>query len=109
MQLGDLLVQAGLVTADDITKALDRQTTEGGRLGENLVAMGALTESALDGFLHHFPSDPANLAATGIDSVDLMGIMMKLIYSSRLQTVRQVAEAIMLPTRLVNELVQMAV
>ncbi|MFZ0630972.1 MAG: hypothetical protein WA399_03270 [Acidobacteriaceae bacterium] len=109
LQLGDLLVQARLVTAEDVAKALERQTSEGGRLGENLVATGALTQNALDAFLHHFPSDPANLAATGIDAVDLMGIMMKLIYSSRLQTVRQVSEAIMLPTRMVNELVQMAI
>jgi DNA polymerase III delta prime subunit len=107
--LGDLLVQAKLAAPEDIAKALDRQTTEGGRLGENLVALGVLTQSALDRFLHHFPSDPGNLASTGIDSVDLMGILMKLIYSARLQTVRQMTEAIMLPTRMVNELVQMAV
>jgi hypothetical protein len=109
LQLGDLLVQAKLVTVEDIATALERQASHGGRLGENLVAMGALTESALDAFLHHIPTQPANLAATGIDSVDLMGLMMKLIYSARLQTIRQVTDAIKLPFRMVTELVQMAV
>jgi hypothetical protein len=109
LQLGDLLVQANLVTVDDIAKALERQATHGGRLGENLVAMGALTEEALDAFLHHIPTAPANLAATGIEMVDLMSLMLKLIYSARLQTIRQITEAIKLPFRMVSELVQMAV
>jgi energy-coupling factor transporter ATP-binding protein EcfA2 len=109
LQLGDLLVQARLVTVEDIAKALERQAANGGRLGENLVATGALTEKALDAFLHHIPTEPANIAATGIDSVDLMGLMMKLIQSARLQTVRQITDAIKLPFRMVTELVQMAV
>ena len=109
LQLGDLLVQARLVTVEDISTALERQASHGGRLGENLVAMGALTQNALEAFLHHFPIEPADIAATGIDSVDLMGLMMKLIYSARLQTVRQITDAIMLPLRMVTELVQMAV
>ncbi|HTV13801.1 MAG TPA: hypothetical protein VME68_03740 [Acidobacteriaceae bacterium] len=109
MQLGDLLVQAKLVTVEDIANALARQETHGGRLGENLVALGILTEEALDAFLHHVPTQPASLAATGIDSVDLMGLMMKLIYSARLQTIRQITDAIKLPSRMVTELVQMAV
>ena len=109
MQLGDLLVQAKLVKVEQVSEALKRQVTQGGRLGENLVAIGALTQNALDAFLHHFPIEPADLNATGIDSVDLMGLMMKLIYSARLQTVRQISEAIMLPLRMVTELVQMGV
>ncbi len=109
LQLGDLLVQAKLVTAADLATALEHQASHGGRLGENLVAMGALTQNALDAFLHHFPTEPADIAATGIDCVDLMGLMMKLIYSARLQTVRQISDAIMLPARMVTELVQMAV
>lgn len=97
------------MTPAALSTALERQVREGGRLGENLVAIGALSEKALDAFLHHIPVEPADIAATGIDSVDLMGLLMKLIYSFRLQTVRQMSDAIMLPNRMVNELVQMAV
>ncbi|HEV2278850.1 MAG TPA: hypothetical protein VGS02_11770 [Acidobacteriaceae bacterium] len=109
LQLGDLLIQAKLVTIEDLSKALERQVKEGGRLGENLVAMGVLSQSALDAFLHHFPVEPPDLAAIGIDVVDLMSLMMKLMYSARLQSVRQITDAIMLPQRMVTELVQMAV
>jgi hypothetical protein len=109
LQLGDLLVQARLVTAEDIAQALERQAGEGGRLGENLVAMGALTAEALDAFLHHVPIEPPDIAGTGIESVDLMGLMLKLMYSARLQTVREITDAIKLPFRMVTKLVQMAV
>ena len=76
LQLGDLLIQAKLVTIEDLSKALERQVKEGGRLGENLVAMGVLSQSALDAFLHHFPVEPPDLAAIGIDVVDLISLMM---------------------------------
>jgi hypothetical protein len=109
LQLGDLLVQARLATADDIAKALERQATHGGRLGENLVALGVLSADTLDAFLHHIPTEPANIAATGIENVDLMSLMLKLIYSARLQTIRQITDAIKLPFRMASELVQMAV
>jgi DNA polymerase III delta prime subunit len=109
LQVGDLLVQAKLVTVDDINRALERQGSYGGRLGENLVALGALSADALNTFLHRIPTEPANIAATGIERVELMGLMMKLIYSARLQTIRQITDAIKLPYRMVAELVQMGV
>ena len=43
MRLGELLVGQGLVTAEDVEAALQRQRQEGGRLGTHLVAMGVLT------------------------------------------------------------------
>jgi hypothetical protein len=109
LQLGDLLVQAKLVAVEDIARALERQAEFGGRLGENLVVIGALSEQALDAFLHRIPAEPADIAATGVDSIDLMGLMMKLIHTGHLQTVRQITEAIKLPFRMVTELAQMAV
>jgi hypothetical protein len=39
MSLGGLLVGRGLVTLDDIDTALERQRAEGGRLGDNLIAL----------------------------------------------------------------------
>jgi hypothetical protein len=43
MRLGDLLVGQGLVSAEDMEAALQRQKQQGGRLGTHLVAMGLLT------------------------------------------------------------------
>ncbi len=47
MLLGERLVQAGLVGADDIARALALQEQVGGRLGALLVRMGAVSEDAL--------------------------------------------------------------
>ena len=40
MRLGDILVARGMVTVAQVEEALTRQTAEGGRLGDNLVALG---------------------------------------------------------------------
>ncbi|MGA7885604.1 MAG: hypothetical protein WCA44_07670, partial [Acidobacteriaceae bacterium] len=109
LRLGDLLVRGKVVTLEDISRAIERQASQGGRLGENLIAMGAITQDALDAFLHRLPAEPADIPTTGIDELDLLGLMMKLIYSSRLQTVRQITDAIKLHYQIVTQLVQMAV
>jgi hypothetical protein len=109
MRLGDLLIRAKLVTEADVARALEHMGEHGGRLGDNLVAIGALDSKDLDRFLHRIPGEPADIAATGIDENDLMGLMLKLIYSDRLGNVRQYAEAIKLPLPIVLDLVKMAV
>jgi hypothetical protein len=109
LRLGDLLVRAKLVTEMDIAKALERLSMCGGRLGDNLVAMGAISKETLESFVHRTPREPENIAATGLDESDLLSLMLKLIYVGRLQTVRQFGDAIKLPYNIVLELVRMAV
>jgi energy-coupling factor transporter ATP-binding protein EcfA2 len=109
MRLGDLLTQANLVTLENVAEALARAASNGGRLGENLVAIGAIGQRVLDGFLKRIPAEPANIAATGIDEVDLLSLLMKLSYTGRLESCRQFIDAIKLPYHIVAELVQMAV
>jgi len=96
MRLGDLLVRARRVSENDVAKALERQASQGGRLGDNLVSIGAIAQSALEAFIHRIPTEPSNIAATGLDEADLLGLLMKLIYTK-------------LPYHIVLDLVQMAV
>ena len=109
MRLGDLLVQAGLVTQEQVAAALELQSRVGGRLGDHLVASNAIGRGALDAFLHRVPAEPVNLAATKIEPIILHSLMMKLIYVEHLETVRQFIDAIKLPYAIVHDLVQMAV
>ena len=109
MRLGDLLIQAHLVTQENVTEALEHQAENGKRLGDNLVAIGAIEQRKLEAFLKRIPAEPADIAATGIDDVDLLSLLMKLIYTGRLSTCRQFVDAIKLPYHLVAVLVQMAV
>jgi hypothetical protein len=109
MRLGDLLIQANLVTLEQVTRALEAQTKSGSRLDEILVSMGFIDQKVLHGFLKRIPVEPENIAATKIDELELMGLLMKLIYTGRLVTCRQFVEAIKLPYHIVAELVTMAV
>jgi len=70
--LGDLLVGAKLVTVQDVADGLKRQANNGLRLGTNLVELGVIGQKALDAFLKRIPSEPADIAATKIDGLELM-------------------------------------
>jgi energy-coupling factor transporter ATP-binding protein EcfA2 len=109
MRLGDLLVRANLVTPDDVARALELQPQNGSRLGANLVAIGAIEQRVLDSFLKRVPAEPADIAATGIDEVELLSLLMKLIYEGHLETGRQFVDAIKLPYHIVVDLISMAV
>jgi hypothetical protein len=109
LQLGDLLIQAKLVSVDQVSNALEVQAVSGGRLGDHLVTAGAIERKVLDAFLHRMPTEPDNIPATKIDETELLTLLMKLIYTGRLESVRQFAEAIKLPYHIVLDLVRMAV
>jgi hypothetical protein len=67
MRLGDLLLRARRVTEEDVARALARGRENGGRLGDNLVAIGAIDERTLSSFIHRIPDEPKDMGATGID------------------------------------------
>ena len=103
------MIRAKLVTEEDVANAVARIAEHGGRLGDNLVAIGAIEQREIDAFIHRIPTEPTDIAATGIDETQLLALLMKLIYTGRLETNRQFVEAIKLPYHLVLDLVQMAV
>ncbi|HZL51368.1 MAG TPA: hypothetical protein VFC37_10515 [Terracidiphilus sp.] len=109
MRLGDLLIEANLISKEDVANALERLVRDGGRLGDNLVAIGAIDRRVLDAFIHRIPIEPADISATGIDELDLLALMMKLIYMGRLENGRQIVDAIKLPYHIVSELIRMAI
>lgn len=109
MPLGDLLVRAKLVRPEQVQQALELQNEKGGRLGDHLVAMNAITRQALDAFLYRMPAPPRTLPDTHIDINDLLALLMKLIDKGRLESTRQFSDAIKLPMQLVIEIVRLAV
>jgi hypothetical protein len=109
MRLGDLLIQAKLVTAQQVARAVTLQLEQGGRLGDHLVAEGAITEEALNNFFHRIPAEPLDVRETGIDETELLSLLLKLIYQDRLESVRSFIDAIKLPYHIVIGLVRTAV
>src|SRR5580693_4179824 len=51
MLLGELLIEKGLATPDEIRIALSRQQRRGGRIGENLIALGIVSRETIDAAL----------------------------------------------------------
>jgi hypothetical protein len=60
-----MLVGRGLVTDAQIEAAMARQRIAGGRLGENLIALGDITGEQLDSVINSAPATPAGLSETG--------------------------------------------
>ncbi|HVC57664.1 MAG TPA: hypothetical protein VND95_17065 [Stellaceae bacterium] len=109
MQLGDMLIARGLVTAADIEAALERQSRDGGRLGENLVALGVVTADQIAAVVNSAPAMPSAVADTGIPERNLLYLMLKFMQVEACETVLQLAERIKLPRRVLQQLVEAAI
>ena len=64
-RLGEMLVEAGLITPAQLQSAITHQKIARGRLGSNLVALGYITEEVLMDFLSH---------QTGVPRLDVRGM-----------------------------------
>src|SRR5579862_4841830 len=106
MQLGDMLVARGLVTPADIETALARQVTEGGRLGENLIAMGLVTADQIAEVVNSAPAIPATVAEAGISERNLLYLLLKFMHIEACETVLELANRMKLPRRLIQQLIE---
>jgi predicted ATPase with chaperone activity len=106
MNIGNILVAKGLVSAADISRAVEHHRTNGGRLGDSIVALGMLTRQQIDEVLDDAPQAPLTAAGTGIDIVFLLELAIKGMYSENLETGSQLADALKLSSTVVNQLLQ---
>src|SRR5574338_54533 len=104
MSFGDILVAKGLASRDDIVRALDHQKTNGGRIGESLVALGVVTQQQVSEVIGEMPPAPLSLDDTGIDPVFLLQLMLKGMFTERMELPSQLSEALKLSTSIVNKL-----
>ncbi len=109
MRLGELLIRAKLVTKQDVAAALARQATNGGDLGDNLVALGIVEQRVIERYLHSVPQEPKNIVETGVSDTDLLALFMKIVFSGRMEKIGPIADAIKLPQPIVMDLARMAV
>ncbi len=59
MKVGEALIKAGLITREQLTRALERQVMFGGRIGTNLIELRFLQEEELAKFLGRYFRAPA--------------------------------------------------
>jgi DNA-binding MarR family transcriptional regulator len=108
MNIGNLLMAKGLVSADDINEAITHQKTTGGRLGDSLVALGILTQKQIDEVLADAPQVPTTAAGTGIDPVFLLELTLKGMYTENIETASQLARTLKLSNTVVEQLLKAA-
>ncbi len=75
LKLGDELIKAGLITEEQLQKALDEQKKNGGRVGYNLVKLGYIDEEDVTGFL----SKQYNVPSINLSSFDIEESVIRLI------------------------------
>ncbi len=105
MQLGDILIKKGLASPDQIGQAIERQKSEGGRLGDNLVAAGVLTKSQLSSVLNEPPKAPKTVEETRIPEIELRNLLLKAMKVAGLNTVSRLTDFLKLPSKIVQTIV----
>jgi energy-coupling factor transporter ATP-binding protein EcfA2 len=104
MKLGNILVAKGLMTAEQVNQAMEHNAANGGRLGDSIVALGFLSHQQIDAVLNEAPQAPSSVAATGIDSVMLLELVIKGMYSENMETASQLSDAMKISATAINQL-----
>lgn len=105
--LGEKMLEEHAVTRQQLREALGRQRLHGGRLGQNLVALGYLSEDKLGTFFHRTPPVPATLADTGLNLDFVADLALKHILHIGEFRLADLAGRIGLPAALLDEVVEL--
>ena len=65
-RLGKRLLDKRMISEGQLQQALDRQRSQGGRLGQNLCNMGFLQEEKLEKIFHPVPPSPTDVDESGL-------------------------------------------
>lgn len=97
MRIGELLIAQGLVTELDVERARQRQIEYGGKLGQNLVEIGAISQEQLEDFLHAVPPEPTRAEDMGLAEGTLQALLLKTMLLRKLETAEQLSRALHIP------------
>jgi hypothetical protein len=75
--LGESLVERGIITHAQLDEALERQRVHGGRLGENLAALGHVTENEAEEFFRKVPGSPRRVEDTKLGLSFILDLLVK--------------------------------
>lgn len=104
IKIGERLIKAGVVDEAEIEKALARQRARGGRLGENLVELGFVSEETLAEFIYRVPPPPTSLKDTGLPQIFLADLLLKITFYHSTFSVKEITDLMKIPPSLINDL-----
>ena len=91
MAIGELLLAKNVIDKEQLQKVLQQQKIAGGRLGDNLVALGYITRGDLESILQEPPPLAKTVEQTGLDDNFLLNCLLRTMYISALQTIPELS------------------
>lgn len=64
---GQKLLEGKIITEKQLAEAVERQRLHGGRLGQNLIALGVIKKNELDKIFRTSPPAPRTVEETGLE------------------------------------------
>lgn len=104
--LGSKLVTEKLITEAQLNQALERQKTQGGRLGENLIKLGFITLQDFNCFLKKYPCAPKTVEDTGLELSFIADLILKHILFMGEFRLGDISESLKLPVSIVDTAVE---
>ena len=108
MAIGELLLEKTVINEDQLKKVLHQQKIAGGRISDNLIALGYITRERLEAILQEPPPVPKTIDETGLEGNFLLNSILRIMYVSALQTIPELSEQIKLTRRVVETLLDFA-
>ena len=108
MAIGEILLEKGIISEEQLDRVLRQQKIAGGRLGDNLVALGFISRENLEAILQEPPPVAKTAAETGLDTNFLVNCLLRTMYISQLQTIPELSEQIKLTRPVVEDLLNFA-
>jgi hypothetical protein len=106
-QIGRKILAENIITEQQLEKALQRQKSKGGRIGDNLIELEYLTEEQLDNFLHKVPPVPKTIEETGLEPSFLADLVLKHILFLGEFKLADISEKIKLPLSIIDPIIDM--
>jgi predicted ATPase with chaperone activity len=101
-EIGKRLLKSGYISEEDLDHALDRQKKHGGRIGQNLVALGCIDEGMLTNIFIRTPPSPRNVEETGLSIAFIADLILKHAITMGEFMLADLAEVIKLPVHVIE-------
>lgn len=104
--VGERLKEKYKLSDKQLQAALEHQRLHGGRLGNNLVELGFISEEELDSFFHIKPLKPGTLEETGLNEPFVTDLVMKHLLYLREFSLPDLVERIKLPVSILQPIIE---
>jgi hypothetical protein len=108
MAIGEILLRKNIINEEQLKKVLHQQKIAGGRIGDNLIALGYISREKLDAILQEPPLVPKTVEETGLETNFLLNSVLRIMYISALQTIPEISDQIKLTRGVVESLMDFA-